>query len=167
MSEPKPEPFEKPSLRRYQSSDLEAVKELHRIGLEANGSYIGSGPWEGDLDTIEETYLKGGDFLVGYIGEKLAVMGAIKRIDETTAEIKRMRTEPSLWRRGYGQAMLERLEERARELGFRRAILDTGENNVAAQHLYEKNGYRKVKQERKSYLPFDSIYYEKDLVISN
>lgn len=150
-----------PTFRRYQASDLEEVKKLHRIALEANGSYIGTGPWEKDLDTIEETYLLGGDFFVGYLGEKLAVMGAIKRIDDSTAEIKRMRTAPDLWRRGYGQAMLERLEGRARELGFRRLVLDTGEPNVNAIGLYEKNGYTKVKQERKPYLPFDSVFYEK------
>lgn len=163
MSEPKPESFEKPSIRRYQPSDLESVKKLHRIGLEANGSYIGSGPWEGDLDNIEETYLNGGDFFVGYIGKKLAVMGALKRIDDTTAEIKRMRTDPDLWGHGYGREMLERLESRARELGYTKMILDTGDKNKRAMDLYEKNGYRKVKQERKPYLPFDSIYYEKEL----
>jgi len=160
----KPGVFEKPSVRRYQPTDLEAVKHLHRIGLEANGSYIGSGPWEEDLDTIEQTYLRGGDFFVGYADNKLVVMGALKRIDDTTAEIKRMRTSPDLWRKGYGQAMLEHLEDRARELGFRRIILDTGEKNVGAQRLYEKNEYKKTKQERKPYLPFDSIFYEKSLV---
>jgi len=158
-----PKSFEQPVVRRYRPSDLEAVKHLHRIGLEANGSYIGSGSWEEDLDTIEATYLKGGDFFVGYVGEELVAMGALKRIDDMTAEIKRMRTHPDFWGKGYGRAMLERLEERARELGYRRMILDTGEKNVRAQELYEKNGYKKIKRERKPYLPFDSIYYEKSL----
>lgn len=149
--------------RRYQPSDLEEVKKLHRAGLESNGTYIGSGPWEHDLDTIEETYFDGGDFLVGYLGNELGVMGGFKRVDDTTAELKRMRVQPHLQRRGYGQIMLDMLEARARELGYKRIILDSGVHNVGAHHFYPKNGYQKIKQERKQYLPFDSIFYEKIL----
>jgi GNAT superfamily N-acetyltransferase len=156
--------MEQPAVRRYQSSDLDAVKNLHRIGLEANGSYIGSGPWEKDLDTIEATYFDGGDFFVGYLGERLVVMGALQKVDEITAELRRMRVQPDAQRRGYGQMMLDVLEQRARELGYKKIVLDSGVKNIGAHAFYQKNGYHETRRERKPYLPFDSIYYEKDLV---
>ena len=154
--------FEQPSFRRYQPSDLKAVKKLHRVALESTGSWVQEGPDE-DLDDIEGAYLKGGDFFVEYLGQELAVMGAFKRIDDTTAEIKRMRVRPDLQRKGLGQMMLDRLEQRIREIGYIKIVLDTGVRNIGAQNLYVKNGYREIKRERKARIPFDSIFYEKDL----
>lgn len=162
MKDPRPEVFEQPSVRRYSPADLDAVKHLHRIGLESTGSWVEGGPDE-DLNDIEGVYLNSGDFFVGYIGQELVVMGALRRIDDVTAEIKRMRVQPELQRRGYGKIMLGILESRARQLGYRRIILDTGVNNTGAQHLYIKNGYRETKRERKARIPFDSIFYEKSL----
>src|SRR3989338_5061080 len=148
-SERPPQSFEKPSIRRYQPSDLEAAKKLHRLALESSGAWVEGGPDE-DMDDIENVYLNGGDFLVGFLGKDLVVMGALKKIDENTAEIKRMRVRPDLQRRGYGQMMLNKLEQRACELGYKRIILDTGVVMAGAQKLYESNGYREVRRKRKA-----------------
>ena len=161
-SETPPQSFEKPSIRRYQPSDLEAAKTLHRLALEEVGAWVEGGPDE-DMDDIENVYLNGGDFFVGFLGKELVVMGALKKIDTHTAEIKRMRVRPDLQRRGYGQMMLDKLEERARELGYKRIILDTGVVMAGAQKLYQHSGYREVRRERKARIPWESIFYEKDL----
>lgn len=37
--------------------------------------------------------------------------------------------------------------------------------SVGAQRLYQKNGYKEVRREQKARLPWESIFYEKDLVV--
>jgi len=115
-------------IRRYQHGDREQVLRLHKVALEAVDAYVGPGPWEDDLDDIERSYLTpSGDFLVGVLGDDLAAMGALRRVDEDTAELKRMRVSPSLQRQGLGRQMLHALEARARDLGYTAIVPDTSD----------------------------------------
>jgi hypothetical protein len=40
--------------RRYEPRDRDAVQRLHHSGLDQMGANLGSGPWDADLDAIEE-----------------------------------------------------------------------------------------------------------------
>jgi GNAT superfamily N-acetyltransferase len=42
---------------------------------------------------------------------------------------------------GVGRVLLAALEQRAREMGFHTARLDTGDRQTTAQHLYTSAGY--------------------------
>ena len=75
---------------------------------------------------------------MGLLEERLVAMGALKRIDSVTGEIKRMRVVPDYQRRGYGTAILLALEQRADELGISRLKLDTTDIQLAAQSLSPK-----------------------------
>ncbi len=111
---------------------------------------------------IEAVYTQnGGAFFVGTSDGQLVAMGALKRISDTQAEIKRMRIDPNCQRRGFGQRMLTALETCARELGYRVLQLDTTTIQTAAQRLYEKNSYVEIR--RGPVGPFECIYYEKTL----
>lgn len=85
-----------------------------------------------------------GDFLVVYDGTRPVGCGGIKRLDERTCEVKRMYILPGLRGNGLSGLLLEALEERAVELGFTRARLDTGVRQLAAKHLYERSGYVEI-----------------------
>ena len=124
------------------------------------GAHAGEGPWDDDLRRIEEVYLRaGGDFLVGVLEERLVAMGALERTSPVRARVTRMRVHPDRQRRGFGQAMLSALEKRAAELGCPQLRLDTTVRQVAAQRLYDKNGYREAR--RGEMLGFECIFYEK------
>jgi GNAT superfamily N-acetyltransferase len=45
---------------------------------------------------------------------------------------------------GLGYALIARIEDKARELGYRRIYLETHTNLRAAIHVYEKSGYRLI-----------------------
>ena len=45
-------------------------------------------------------------------------MGGLRRVDDQTAEMCRMRVHPEFQRRGFGAQMVVALEERAIELGY-------------------------------------------------
>lgn len=67
--------------------------------------------------------------------------GAIKEYDSHTMEVKRMFV-PVEWRgRGIASQVLAELERWARELGYVRCILETGEQQPEAIRLYHKNTY--------------------------
>ena len=149
-------------IRRYQASDHNEVWNLHNLALDQIGANAGSGAQDNDLHTIEETYLSNkGEFLTGFCKEKLVAIGALQRISDDKAEIKRMRVHPNFQRRGFGQTILNRLEIRANDLGYKILCLDTTVQQIAARKLYEKNGYCEIERQRVS--EFDVIFFEKRL----
>lgn len=149
-------------IRRYQPADRAAVRQLHEVALRAVGAHAGRGPWDDDLDDIEGAYLRdGGEFLVGLHAGRLVAMGALRPGTDGRAELKRMRVLPELQGHGFGQAILDALERRARALGFSVLHLDTSTRQEAARGLYAKNGYREVR--RAEWRGLELIFMEKRL----
>ncbi len=156
--------MEEPEIRQYQPQDQEAVKLLNYEAIEEFGNSFRI-PTFPDLDQIEATYLKdNGDFLVAVKDDKVVGMGALKRISEDRAEVKRMRVSPDFQRQGFGKAILDRLEQRAKELGYKTLELDTSINQPTAQEFYSKNGYLETRREGPEQgWPVETIFYEKSL----
>lgn len=150
------------TLRRYTPADREAVEYLHVHAIQQTGAYLGRGPWDDDIYAIEATYLNNqGEFLIGEWNGIFMAMGALLRTSPERAEIKRMRVHPDYQGRGIGQIILSELEARARALGYKTLHLDTSVVQLAAQKLYEKNGFREVG--RDLYNDLEVILYEKAL----
>ena len=85
-----------------------------------------------------------GAFFVAYLGETPIGCGAVRRIEDGTAEIKRMYVAPGARGRGIGKQVLMELETEARRLGMRRLVLETGPRNPEAVTLYEHAGYARI-----------------------
>jgi GNAT superfamily N-acetyltransferase len=150
------------AIREYRDEDHDAVWELHNVALREVSAHAGNGPWDADLHRIREEYLDdGGEFLVGLVDGCIVAMGALKRVDEGAAEIKRMRVRPERQGRGHGRAILQRLEQRAEELGFRTLRLETTTRQTVARRLYESAGYRETG--RRTQGQFEVIEYTRTL----
>ena len=132
-------------IRRYEPRDKGAIKALHYAGVAQMDP--GADPADdtfrdADLDDIEEHYLdNNGDFLVGEEGDEIVVIGAVRKVTDTLGEIKRIRVSRDCQRRGYAKMILVELTERARALGYKELILDTLENNLGAQKMFEGCGF--------------------------
>jgi GNAT superfamily N-acetyltransferase len=85
-----------------------------------------------------------GAFVVGYLDDAPVCCGGLKRLDQQACEIKRMFVAPQARRRGVARALLAAIEDRARELGYTVARLDTGPRQPHARALYEAQGYRSI-----------------------
>lgn len=85
-----------------------------------------------------------GAFLVAYLDDLAVGCGAVRRLDETTAELKRMYVDPSVRGQGIGRALVEALEREARLLGVTRIVLETGTRLARAIRLYEATGYARI-----------------------
>ena len=70
--------------------------------------------------------------------------GAVRCIDETTAEIWRMFVTRPARRAGVARALLARLEAQARALGYRHLVLETGIDQRPAIALYRSAGWRRI-----------------------
>lgn len=150
-------------IRRFEEPDQDAVWALHERALHHVGADAGSGPWDDDLHAIRRVYLeRGGEFVVGLLGEELVAMGALRCTDPQSAEVKRMRVAPDVQGRGFGRSLLEHLEARATDLGYTHLHLDTTAQQRTAQALYRSHGYREVAREQRA--RFELIFFEKRLI---
>lgn len=156
------------AIRRCLPNDYSAIWDLHVTALEAVGARAPEADARGvndDLGKIEEVYLKhSGEFLVGLLGNQIVAMGALKRLGACVAEITRMRVHPTHWRRGYGEAILHRLESAATELRYSELWLDTLPIQTAAQRLYTKSGYVEFSRIYvRGYQASEAILFRKDI----
>jgi len=67
--------------------------------------------------------------------------GAVRLLDATHGEIKRMYVPHEARGRGLGWVLLDTIEAEARKRGIRRLSLETGIHNLQAVHLYRRAGY--------------------------
>jgi GNAT superfamily N-acetyltransferase len=82
-----------------------------------------------------------GIFLVAWSGGNPMGCGGIRRLDDTTAEVKHMWVDPRWRGRGVARSLLTRLEAAAAALGYRCARLDTSVHLPEAVALYRNAGW--------------------------
>ena len=82
--------------------------------------------------------------LVSYHNNEPIACGAIKPYNDTTVEIKRMYTHPDARGKGFGKTILQELEQWAKELGYKKLMLETGISFEAANNLYKKYGFTQI-----------------------
>lgn len=151
-----------PCLRRVTDSDTEAVLTLHHKTLRHAAIHAGPGPWDDDLENPYEHYVEtGGEFLVGVLGAFLISMGALRRIDDHTAQVKRMRVHPRWQGLGHGRALVEHLEKRAQRSGCTRLVLDAPRAQKVALALYTSRGFKITGETVVAGMPY--VFMEKHL----
>lgn len=69
---------------------------------------------------------------------------ALRRIDATSCEMKRMFVYPEYHGRGVGRALGEAIVEEARTLGYTRMRLDTSFRQIEALRLYQRLGFQSI-----------------------
>ncbi|MFZ4893771.1 GNAT family N-acetyltransferase [Plantibacter sp. Mn2098] len=84
-------------------------------------------------------------FLVAFDADGSPVgCGALRRLDDATAEIKRMFVAPASRGTGVSSAVLRALEDEARAMGVTELRLETGTEQPDAIRFYEREGYSPI-----------------------
>ncbi|MDP9464651.1 MAG: GNAT family N-acetyltransferase [Actinomycetota bacterium] len=85
----------------------------------------------------------GGCFVVAEIDDVAVACGAYRRLDDTTAEIRRIFVAPPARGVRVGAAIVAELEAAARRNGLQRLLLESGPRQLPMLGLYEKFGFRR------------------------
>ena len=93
------------------------------------------------------------DVLIAYVSGAAVGCAGLKAYSASDVEIKRVWVDPEFRGNHISDEMMDALEKKALELGFRRAILQTRPQMVAAVHLYTKRGYEMID----NYPPYDKL----------
>ena len=101
--------------------------------------------------------------LVVYLNNRAIACGAIKEFDTQIMEVKRMYTLPAFRGQGLAKRVLLELENWAKELGYKKCVLETGKRQPEAIKLYKKNGYKTISNYGQYKNIENSICFEKQL----
>ena len=98
-----------------------------------------------DMDKLQSHYFdNAGLFLVALNGEQVIGSGALRKLDDKTAEIKRLWLLEAYHGQGIGYRLLSQLIDFAREQGYIRIRLQTSPEQVRALDFYRKVGFREI-----------------------
>lgn len=98
------------------------------------------------LDKIQQA-------IVVYDGNKPIGGGAIRKYNESDVELKRVFVSPECQGHGVGTKLVLALLEWAKELGYQRVILETGDLLKEAHALYTKLGFQVIP----NYGPYENM----------
>jgi putative acetyltransferase len=127
-------------VRAAELSDPEVLTLLkaHLAGMHAHSP-------PGSVHALEPEGLQSPDVSLYAVWDRddLMAIGALKKVDDTTAEIKSMRTAAAHLRRGAAAFLLEYLMTMALARGYRRLSLETGSGPAfePALALYRRYGF--------------------------
>ena len=109
-----------------------------------------------NIDVLKEV-------VVTYVSGIAVGCGAIKKFDNSAVEVKRMFVLKEYRGTGVAQRLLVALENWAKELGYRKCVLETGIRQIEAVKFYKKSTY-KVTPNYGQYIGMEnSVCFEKEI----
>lgn len=126
-------------------ADLPAVREL----LQEYVAWVDHGlsfqDLESELQSFPGDYAPpSGALLAASVSGRVCAMIALRPIDESTCEMKRLYVSPDARGLGLGRTLVLRILDEARTLGYRAIRLDTLPQMGDAQALYPGLGFRDI-----------------------
>jgi ribosomal protein S18 acetylase RimI-like enzyme len=103
-----------------------------------------------------------GVLLLAFDHNKAIACAGVRKIDDATAELKRMFVDPTYRGLQLGQQLLQQAIDEAKQLGYNFIRLDTVPTMHAAIKLYQTAGFYKIDPYRFNPIP-GAIYMEKEL----
>lgn len=128
-------------------SELGDVRALLRAYADSLPISLDFQHFEQELSSLPGDYAPPrGALLVARNGGAVVGCVALRPLDETICEMKRLFVSPPQRGTGLGRRLGEAIVARARELGYERMRLDTGPWMHEAQALYAGLGFRDIPQ---------------------
>jgi putative acetyltransferase len=136
------------NIRPATNSDSDAIKIVVFSVLEEYGLEPDPGKTDEDLESINSHYWQNGGYfgVVEEINCIVATLG-LYRVDEMTCELRKMYALPSQRGRGLGKKLMEFALKKAREMGYKRIILETATPLKEAIGLYKRFGFQEFEPE--------------------
>lgn len=128
---------------RIEVADLEDPEVQALIAYHQRAMLEGSPPGLSFALDMSGLQAEGVCVWAAYVEGRVAAIGALKRLDDKSCEIKSMRTHPEYLRQGIAAALLETIITQARLAGFKTISLETGTGPAfePALALYRRRGF--------------------------
>ncbi|WP_324075324.1 MAG: GNAT family N-acetyltransferase [Erythrobacter sp.] len=128
---------------RIEVADLEDPEVQALIAYHQRAMLEGSPPGLSFALDLSGLQAEGVCVWAAYVEGRVAAIGALKRLDDKSCEIKSMRTHPEYLRQGIAAALLETIITQARLAGFKTISLETGTGPAfePALALYRRRGF--------------------------
>jgi GNAT superfamily N-acetyltransferase len=97
-----------------------------------------------DLSDSEKFHPPNGRFYLVRSKDDISGVGCLKKLEEGVGEIQRMYVPPGFRGKGIGRALVNRLIEDARSIGYHRLKLESLEFLEAAHSLYRSVGFHQI-----------------------
>jgi ribosomal protein S18 acetylase RimI-like enzyme len=123
------------------ANDLQVVRELILEYASSLGVDLSFQDLDHELNTLGDFYEL---VLIANEGDRAAGCVALRRLDDTTCEMKRLYIRPDFRGHNLGRTLAERIIDEARHCGYTRMRLDTLPTMLAAIPLYESLGFVEI-----------------------
>lgn len=147
------------TIKRTDSNNLDfqkLVAELDKDLAVKNGAKNDFFAQYNKIDLIQNV-------VVDYDADKAVGCGAIKEYENGVMEIKRMFVPAELRGLGIAGQVLNELQIWAKELGYKKCILETGDKMIEAIGLYKKNNFKIIPNYGQYATIKDSVCFEKEI----
>lgn len=125
--------------------DLPRVRQLFRAYAENLEFRLCFQNFENELATLPGKYAAPlGRLILAWAGDQAIGCVALRPVDATTAEMKRLYVQPVQRGQQVGRRLAERICREAREAGYQRICLETLPAMTSALPLYETMGFKPV-----------------------
>lgn len=132
-------------IRPAQLTDMEVVRELFREYADGLGVDLCFQDFETELATLPGKYAPPkGRLVLAWDGARATGCVALRAIDDTSCEMKRLYVRPELRGTNVGRRLAESVCHEARDAGYQRICLDTLPTMSSAQRLYASLGFRPI-----------------------
>jgi putative acetyltransferase len=148
----------KVSLERADSIEALNLIEEHRRNMRTLYPEGSIHPFDPHLDAAPP-----GGFVVARVDGKAVGCGAVRPLDGSVGEVKRVFVQPEYRRMGIASRIMALLEDTGLQNGFTTLRLETGTKQPEAIALYESLGYRRIPTFGEYVSDPYSICYEKEL----
>jgi putative acetyltransferase len=144
------------SIQPFHREDQQEAKNIVLAGLVEHWGFLDSS-LNPDLNDIEKTYADG-LFLVAWQDGRIVGTGALLPRSDNSAEIMRMSVASTQRRSGLGSAILQRLCEHAKTMGYHKLVLETTSTWQEVIDFYLVNGFQIThQQEGETYFALDLL----------
>ena len=130
------------SIRCATPDDVPVLRELFEAGMHEGQVEIND--TGADIEQLQAAYFSPeaqGGFWVATQSDHVAGMIGVQRMDDSVAEVRRLRVRPQFRRQGVATALMSHAIRFCREHDFLKVVLDVRVERQPAIQLFEKFGF--------------------------
>ncbi len=129
-------------IRPATEHDIPVLRDLFEAGMDEGKVRIND--TGADIENLTEGYLTKGDrsgFWVARLDTDVVGMIGVQRVDDSVAEMRRLRVHAAYRRRGVGSALMRHAVRFCRDEEYLKIVLDVRGERAEAITLFEKFGF--------------------------